>query len=64
MLTLAEKIEASKVCCCKAKDYVLEKRRAAFDKLFNSDCEIFVIRRDEKTGQFVGKAECDDFAAV
>jgi hypothetical protein len=57
MLSLAEKIEASKACCRKAKDYVLEKKRAVFDQLFDGDCDVFVIRRDEKTGQFFGKTE-------
>ena len=58
MLSLAGKIEASKACCRKAKDYVSEKKRAVFDKLFNGDCDMFVIKRDEKNGQFVGKIEC------
>ncbi len=58
MLTLAEKIEASKVCCQKAKDYILEKKRAFYDKLFNSEWEVFVIKRDNKTEKFVGKTVC------
>ena len=56
MLSLAEKIEASKKCCRKMRDYVLEKKNAAFDRLFNGDWDVFVVKRDEKTGQFVGKA--------
>ena len=64
MLSLAEKIEASKQCCRKVKDYVLEKKQAAFERLFNRDWEVFVIRKDEKTGQFVGKAACCAHASV
>lgn len=56
MLSLAEKIEAAKQCCRTVKDYVLEKKQAAFDQLFKGDWEVFIVKRDEKTGQLVGKA--------
>ncbi len=59
MMTLAEKIEASKECCRRAKDYFLERKRAVFDRLFDGDWEVFVVKRDEKSGKFVGKtASC------
>ncbi len=58
MLTLAEKIEVSKICCQKVRDYVLEKKNAAFDRLFNGDWEVFVVKRDERSGEFVGKTAC------
>ena len=45
MLTLAEKIEAAKICCRKAKDYILEKRKAAYNRLFSEDGEVFVIKK-------------------
>lgn len=58
MLTLAEKIEASKICCRKIKDYVLEKKNAAFNRLFSGTWEVFVVKRDKKIGEFVGKTAC------
>jgi hypothetical protein len=64
MLTLAEKIEASKVCCQKAKDYIAEKKRAMFDRLFDGDCDVFVIKRDEKSGEFVGNLDCNVMSSV
>ncbi len=63
MLSLAEKIEASKKCCRKMKDYVLEKKNAAFDRLFNGDWDVFVVKRDERTGQFVGKTTVESTVA-
>lgn len=64
MATLAEKIEASKECCRQVKDYILEKKRAAFDNLLNGDWEVFVIKRDDKTGQFTGKTVCCALGSV
>lgn len=58
MMTLAEKIEAAKVCCRKAKDYILERRQAAFNRLLSGDWEVFLVKRDEKTGKFIGKIVC------
>ena len=58
MLSLAEKIEASRQCCLKVKDYMLEKKQAAFERLFNRDWDVFIVKQDEKTGELVGKAEC------
>jgi hypothetical protein len=58
MATRAEKIEASKICCRKVRDYVSEKKNAAFNRLFNGDLEVFVVKQDEKTGEFVGKTTC------
>ncbi len=55
MLTLAEKIEAAKRCCLTAKEYIAERKRAFYDKFFNSDWEVFVVKRDEETGKYVGK---------
>ena len=55
MLTLAEKIEVSKRCCQKAKDYIAEKRQQISNKFFNTDWEAFVVKRDEATGKYVGK---------
>ncbi len=58
MMTLAEKIEAAKRCCSKAKDYILERKQAAFNRFLNGEWEVFVVKRDEKTGEFVGKTVC------
>lgn len=55
MLTLTDKIEISKRCCQKVKDYMAEKKREFDNKFFNSKWEVFVVKRDEATGKFVGK---------
>ena len=58
MLTLAEKIEIARRCCLTAKDYIAERKKAFYDKFFNSDWEVFVVKKDEGTGEFVGKFAC------
>ncbi|HEX8288311.1 MAG TPA: hypothetical protein VF556_09965 [Pyrinomonadaceae bacterium] len=63
-MTLAEKIEASKVRCQTAKDYISEKKRAMFDELFEDDCDVFVIKRDEKSGELVGRLDCNTLSSV
>ena len=55
MLSLAEKIKASKRCCQTVKEYIAERKRKLNEKLFSSEGEVFVIKRDEKTGEYVGK---------
>ncbi len=55
MLTLAEKIEIARSCCLKVKDYIAEKKREFNDKFFNSGWEVFVVKKDEQTGKFIGK---------
>lgn len=55
MLTLAEKIEIARSCCLKVKDYIAEKKREFNDKFFNSEWEVFVVKKDEQTGKFIGK---------
>jgi hypothetical protein len=55
MITLAEKIEIAKNCCLKMKDYIAQKRQEFNDKLLNSEWEVFVVKRNEETGEFVGK---------
>ena len=58
MTTLAEKIAASKMCCRKAKDYVQDKSRKFYDRLFDSEWEVFVIKRDAATGKLIGRTAC------
>lgn len=58
MLTLAEKIEIAKRCCLTARDHIAERKRAFYDKFFNSDWEVLVVKKDEETGAFKGKFAC------
>lgn len=58
MLSLADKIQAAKICCQKAVDYFTRKKRSTFDSLFDGDWEVFVIKKDEKSGELIGKAAC------
>ncbi len=58
MTTLAEKIAASKMCCRKAKAAVQDKTRKFYDWLFDSEWEVFVIKKDEATGKLVGRTAC------
>ena len=58
MLSLAEKIEAAKRCCQTVKDYIAEKKGKLNERLFSSEGEVFVIKRDEKTGEYRGKFVC------
>ena len=58
MLTLAEKIEIARRCCLTAKDYIAERKQAFFEEFFNSDWEVFVIKKDKVTGEFKGKFAC------
>ena len=63
MLTLAQKFEIAKNCCLKMKDYLAEKRREFDQKLFNPEWEVFVVKRDDATGKYVGKfAACANCA--
>ncbi len=55
MLTLAEKIEIAKSCCLKIKDYIAKKRQEFDNKFLNTEWEVFVVIRDEETGEYVGK---------
>jgi hypothetical protein len=55
MLTLAEKIEVAKRCCQNAKEYIAERKQAFYDKFTNPRWEVFVVKRDEQTGKYVGK---------
>ena len=58
MTTLAEKIAAAKMCCQKAKASVQDKTRKFYDRLFESEWEVFVIKKDEATGKLIGKTAC------
>ena len=59
MTTFAEKIAAAKNCCREAKDLAVEKTRKLYDRLFDRDWEVFVIKRDRTTGELIGKtASC------
>jgi hypothetical protein len=58
MLSLADKIRASKLCCQKAADYFTAKKRSIFDKLHDSRWEVFVIKKDEQTGELTWKTAC------
>lgn len=58
MLSLAEKIKASKECCRKVKEFIAEKKQSAIDRLFNCDWDIFIVKQDEITGQYTGAAAC------
>ena len=58
MLTLAEKIEIARRCCMTAKDHIAERKRAFYDKFFNPDWEVFVVKKDERTGEFTGRFAC------
>jgi hypothetical protein len=55
MLTLAEKFEIAKNCCLKVKDYISQKRQEFNDKFLNTEWEVFVVKRDDETGKYVGK---------
>ena len=54
MTTLAEKFAAAKTCCREIKDSAVEKTRQLYDRLFDRDWEVFVIKKDEATGKLVG----------
>jgi hypothetical protein len=56
--TLAEKIAVSKNCCQRVKDSIAEKGRELHDKFFDGSWSVFVIKRDEKTGELTGKKVC------
>lgn len=55
MLTLAERIEIAQTCCLKAKDYIARKKQEFDNKFLNPEWEVFVVKRDEQTGKYVGK---------
>jgi hypothetical protein len=55
MLTLAKKFEIAKNCCLKMKDYIAQKTREFDQKLGNPEWEVFVVKRDDETGKYVGK---------
>jgi hypothetical protein len=49
------------------KGKTLDKRTSpssSFDSLFDSDWEVFVIKRDKATGKLVGKTACCASAKV
>jgi hypothetical protein len=58
MPSLAEKIQAAKICCRKVGDYFAEKKKSFAEKLFECEWEELVIRRDEQTGKPFGKLVC------
>ena len=55
MTTLAEKFAAARTCCREVKDSMVEKTSKLYDRLFDGDWEVFVIKRDEATGKLVGR---------
>jgi thymidylate kinase len=58
MTTLAEKFAAAKTCCREVKDSAVEKTRKIYDRLFDGDWEVFVIKQDEATGKLIGRTVC------
>jgi hypothetical protein len=58
MTTLTEKIAASKMCRRKAKACVQGKSRKFYDRLFDREWEVFVIKRDAATGKLIGRTAC------
>jgi hypothetical protein len=58
MATIAEKIAATKKCCHESISRRAKKSREFFNKMFDGSWKVFVIRRDESTGEFVGKKVC------
>jgi thymidylate kinase len=58
MTTLAEKFAAAKMCCREIKKSAVEKTRKLYDRLFDGDWEVFVIKKDEATEKLIGKTAC------
>ena len=58
MPTIAEKFAAAKKCCRETLDRKIEESRAFYDKFFNDKWNVFVIKRDEATGEVTGKKLC------
>jgi hypothetical protein len=59
MTTLAEKFAAARTCGREIKNSAVEKTSKLYDRLLDSDWEVFVIRQDEATGKLIGKtANC------
>ena len=58
MTTLAEKFAAARMCCREVKDSAVEKTRKLYDRLFDRDWEVFVIKKDEATGKLIGRTSC------
>ena len=64
MTTLAEKFAAAKTCCREIKDSAVEKTRKLYDRLFERDWEVFVVKKDEATGKLVGRTACCALSSV
>lgn len=58
MAAIAEKIAEAKKCCRKNISRKVEETRKFYDKFFNGNWNVFVVKKDEATGQFVGKTVC------
>lgn len=49
---------------CKVGTVAEKQSDCTFDSLFESDWEVFVIKRDEATGKLVGRTACCALAKV
>ncbi len=58
MTTLAEKFAAAKTCCREVKDSAVEKTGKLYDRLFDRDWEVFIIKKEDATGKLIGKTAC------
>jgi hypothetical protein len=58
MATIAEKIAAAKRCCRESISCKSEKSREFFNKMFDGSWNVFVIKRDDTTGELIGKKAC------
>ena len=43
---------------CRTNDLEKTDKRTGFNNLFDSEWEVFVIKKDKITGEFVGKTAC------
>ena len=43
---------------CRANDLEKTEKRNGFNNLFDTEWEVFVIKKDKITGEYVGKTAC------
>lgn len=58
MATIAEKIAEAKKCCRESISRNAEKTKEFYDRFFSGKWKAFVIKRDETTGNYIGKKVC------
>ena len=58
MATIAEKIAAAKKCCRESITRKADEARKFYDKFFNGNWKVFVVKKDETSGKLVGKTVC------